>query len=240
MLKQLDDHYSHLRVEVKRLKQQCEDEYISDIEDKLAKNPKCFFSYTKSLKSSNSVPNVIQYQNVTAKDNQSICDVFAKYFQSVYQEPDSDTIPVQPSPSKFKIPQFPPSKIKPVLDKLDHYKVSSPDSIPAIFYKSTSASISLPLSLLYNKSIAEKKFPTVWKESFVTPIHKSGSKTKATNYRPISILCTISKIFERLMFNELYAHTRPKINRSQHGFIVGKSTLTNLIEYSNYVAESIA
>lgn len=107
-------------------------------------------------------------------------------------------------------------------------------------YKKLSGSISLPLSILYNKSLTEGKYPVLWKMSYVTPTFKSGNRSKVENYRPISILCAASKVFERLIFNRLYEHVRKQINPKQHGFVPGKSTQTNLIEYTNFIVESIS
>lgn len=76
--------------------------------------------------------------------------------------------------------------------------------------------------------------------SFISPIFKSGNRSKVENYRPISILCSISKVFERIVFNRLYTHIKECISLSQHGFVSGRSTLTNLLEYVHTVVDSLA
>ncbi len=68
---------------------------------------------------------------------------------------------------------------------------------------------------------------------------KAGSKCKAENYRPISILCAASKIFERLAFNRLYHHVKKYVSADQHGFVPGRSTLSNLLVYVNNVVKFI-
>ncbi len=237
---ELKKTFSYLRKEVKSLTEVCRGRYVNDIETKLAVNSKCFFLYTKSLKTSNSVPKSIEHGNVRTNDRQSVCNLFADYFRSVYQKPDRNQLQRILLAPVFTMPVIQPSEIKVILDKLDKYKASSPDGIPAIFYKSLSASICIPLAILYNKSIDEDKFPALWKESFLMPIYKSGSKLKAANYRPISIICAASKVFERLIFNRLYAHIKQFISKRQHGFVSGRSTQTNLLVYLTDIVDSIS
>lgn len=71
-------------------------------------------------------------------------------------------------------------------------------------------------------------------------VFKSGSKTKVENYRPISVLCAASQIFERLIFSHLYKNFKSKISLFQHGFVAGRSTVTNLLEYVHNVVVGIA
>ena len=61
-----------------------------------------------------------------------------------------------------------------------------------------SAKIIAPSILfIVNKSITSGKFPSVWKEAKVKPLFKAGSKEGVNNYRPISILPTLSKLIEK-------------------------------------------
>ncbi len=55
------------------------------------------------------------------------------------------------------------------------------------------------LTEIFNKSLASGVFPDIWKIALITPIFKSGDRKDVTNYRGISILSLISKIFERLV-----------------------------------------
>lgn len=108
-----------------------------------------------------------------------------------------------------------------------------------IFYINTVNTITLPLSILFNKSIMERQYPPQWKKSIIIPIFKSGNKSLVSNYRPISILSACAKIFDRIMSELLVNQTRHIISTKQHGFVAGKSTLTNLLEYSNFLHTSI-
>lgn len=232
--------FSDLRKQVKQLQFQCERIYASNIEEKLSSNTKCFFSYTKAQRASNSLPNVVSHNDETATDRKSVCNLFADYFASVYQRPDRQIVNGDQCLADFSVSPIEIEEVKSILVKLDQYKVSSPDNIPAVFYKNLSNSISLPLSILFNKSMNEGKYPELWKISYVLPTYKSGNRSKVENYRPISILCAVSKIMERIMFNRLYAHVKDHISAYQHGFVPGKSVQSNLLEFVNFIVESIS
>lgn len=77
------------------------------------------------------------------------------------------------------------------------------------------------------------------KRAFITPIHKGGSKHDIEQYRPISILSALSKLFEKLIHNEIYPFLHGIIIPEQHGFIKKRSTTTNLTVFTNYLFESL-
>ena len=66
--------------------------------------------------------------------------------------------------------------------------------------------ISQSLTKLFNHSLNTSSFPAAWKQANITPVHKKGDRQTITNYRPISLLSNISKVFERLVFNHLYTY----------------------------------
>ena len=70
--------------------------------------------------------------------------------------------------------------------------------------------------------------PHAWKTAHITPVYKSGTKNDVTNYRPISLLSTLSKVLERLVHNAIYPILHNIIKPEQHGFVLGRSTLIEL------------
>ena len=61
--------------------------------------------------------------------------------------------------------------------------------------------------MLFNKSLRSGIFPEMWKEANIHPIYKKkGSQSDPTNYRPISLLSTLSKIMEKIVFKNIYGH----------------------------------
>ena len=119
-----------------------------------------------------------------------------------------------------------------ILNSLDPNKSSGPDKIPIKLLKMCALLIANPLSKLFNKSLESGKFPAVWKKACVTPIYKNkGSSSDPTNYRPISLLPNLSKILEKLVFNQIYQHLMENnlITEKQSGYRPSHGTHIQLI-----------
>ena len=88
------------------------------------------------------------------------------------------------------------------------------------------------LTHIINLSIKSKSFPSIWKKGKVTPIFKVGNNTMPRNYRPITILCAVSKVLERIVHEQLYAFLRTggQLVGSQSGFRKGYSMMTCLVD----------
>lgn len=231
--------FSQKRKEIKREKKKNLFEYQSNIESLIKTNPKSFFSYTKSMRKSNKLPAVMRYKSQTAESMKDTANLFAKYFSGVYAQTHS-TIDFECNNECNEYLQFTEPDILNIIIKLDKSKTNSPDGIPAIFYIQTANSISKALMFLFNKSLKEMVYPNEFKKSIVSPKFKAGDADNIENYRPISILSAISKIYDKLLYHHLSSKTSHLIVQNQHGFTAGKSTTTNLIEYTDYLSNNIA
>ena len=90
-----------------------------------------------------------------------------------------------------------------IIKNMKSSKACGPYSIPTNLLIEFSDQLVHPLASIINMSITEGVFPSFCKEADVCPIHKKSEKTKCENYRPISLLSNISKIFERVMYDRL-------------------------------------
>lgn len=93
----------------------------------------------------------------------------------------------------------------------------------------------MSLRTLFNKSLAESVLPEDWKTANIVPVHKKGEREYAENYRPISLLPIVSKVLERCVFYNIKDHLYTVIKNTQHGFIRGRSCVTNLLEVLDYI-----
>lgn len=230
--------FNDKRREIKHEKKKCLFEYESNVESLITTNPKSFFAYTKSLRKSNSLPAVMHFRDRISENMKETSNLFAEYFSSVYSTTGGiDHLDCNNECNNYF--QIPMADIINVITKLDANKTNSPDGIPSLFYIRTANFISVPLELLFNKSISEMIYPERFKVSFVSPIHKSGDTDNIENYRPISILSAVAKIFDKLIYVHLLSKTSHLISRHQHGFTSGKSTLTNLLKFTDYLSNNM-
>ena len=82
------------------------------------------------------------------------------------------------------------------------------------------------------------QFPEELKNTLIFPVFKKGDPKKILNYRPIAILSSIEKVLERTVYDAVYKHVRPQLSDIQHGFLKGKSTVTNLLDHSHDIIQA--
>ena len=81
------------------------------------------------------------------------------------------------------------------------------------------------------QAVVTSCIPNPWKRAIVTALHRKVPLKDACNYRPISLTCILCKVFEKLLYRHLYStHVRENLSPHQHGFVQGKSCLSNLLE----------
>ena len=90
-------------------------------------------------------------------------------------------------------------------NKLKDGKAPGDDGIIPEFLKKVAKEISVPLGMIYTKSLAEGVVPHEWKTANVTPLFKNGSRSEPGNYRPISLTSHLGKIFEGILKEHNYS-----------------------------------
>ena len=140
--------------------------------------------------------------------------------------------------SKLSSLDFSAKKVASVIASLDPSKATCPDGIPVIVLQKCSPELSPILSKLYKKCVSESCFPSCWKLASVIPAYKnSGERSDPRNYRPISLLSVISKVFECLISTPLVQNLdlHHLFSDSQYGFRAGRSTADVLTAISDRV-----
>ena len=140
-----------------------------------------------------------------SKGNKSI----DHYLNSIQQEPNSCVLRRTTQLEIRKLIVRMPSKTS-----TDH------DQISNVLLKQLNESISFPLEIIFNRSIAEGTFPELMKKAEVIPLYKGKEQDIVINYRPISLLMTISKLLEKMVYSRLYDFLEKKLilYDSQYGF----------------------
>ena len=96
------------------------------------------------------------------------------------------------------------SKVYRLLSSLNPCKSTGIDKIPAKIIRIASPIIANSLTKIFNRAISNESIPSEWKVARVMPLHKKGLRNQLNNYRPISILPIVSKVFEKLIHEQLY------------------------------------
>ncbi len=120
-------------------------------------------------------------------------------------------------------------------------KATSDTNIRALKIASTTTNFNHVLANIVNSSFANGVFPAELKTAKVVPIHKGGSKTDVSNYRPISLLSTFSKIFEKAMHKRVYDFLQQNgsLNEHQYGFRKGRSCEHALLVAQNELLSAL-
>ena len=177
-------------------------------------------------------------------DTKDMANVMNKYFSNI-GEKISQSI-TQPVGEKATLPPIHPKTI--FLQPTDHTEIEKliksmkdtaggRDKISSKVLKAISIYIAEPLAFIFNVCIERAIWPEILKQAVIVPIHKGNDKHEPANYRPISLISNIAKIFEKIVYKRIYEFVQENniIDQNQHGFVKNKGTkdalryLTNII-----------
>lgn len=231
------------RSDQNRLEPRCFLKFIRNVEENVSTRMKEFWQYTKSLRKTNTYPNTFTLADRSETNPQRIADMFADHFSSDFQNaqqsvPSNLTFTPLTTQRLSRVDVVESDVLK-ILKGLDENKGAGTDGINAIFLKNTATSICIPLALLFQNSLNHGTFPDLLKVTKIHPIFKKGNDSLVSNYRPIAILNTIEKVFERLIHDVVYKFVKPHISSNQHAYQKGRSTLTNLAEHELFLSNAL-
>ena len=103
---------------------------------------------------------------------------------------------------------------------------------PALL-KHCAESLTTPIHHLFTLSLRSQSLPQDWRTHCIVPVFKSGDHSSVTNYRPISLLCTISKVLEKVIYQHLFDFLYNRLSAHQFGFIPGRSCLQQLLSFTH-------
>ncbi len=96
-----------------------------------------------------------------------------------------------------------------------------------------------PVHHLFSLSLSLHYIPKEWRIHQVTPIHKSGDRSRVENYRPISLLCTLSKVLERLVYDRTIKFVVSSLSSAQFGFRRQLSSLHQLLSFLTNIYDNV-
>lgn len=238
--------YTTQRSEYKKYARLAYRNYKLEMEQLIDDDPMKFFEFVKTCRNTHDdLPGEMEYNGKRIDTQLDIANSFASHFATAYIQPNSKTANVYNYDEPLLrnlCANFPTIDINEDLvlekiNKLPNNMVSGPDGIPNIFIKKCAHTLLKPITHILRESLKTGFVPDIWKKSYVRPVHKSGIRSKIENYRGVALQCIIPKLLDSIIASHLNFHMKSIIDDSQHGFVKGKSTITNLAEFTSRVIE---
>ena len=132
------------------------------------------------------------------------------------------------------------SDVYKALSCLDIKKAMGIDGIGPNILKHCACALFQPIHHLFKVSLLTAQLPSEWRIHRITPIYKSGDKSLVSNYRPISLLCSVSKVLERLIYDRIIDYLSLSLSPLQFGFLRGKSTLQQLLVFLHNIHNNLS
>ena len=240
------DSYRHVRNKVNALNMQQKKEYYNNkisacqgnmkescktINDLLNKRSKS--SNIDSLKESGS--ETVHRKDIPDTMNSYICLVgkdLADKISTVANPLLSGDFEMNKAKTKFHFRAIEVQEIRVTFATVKTAKSFGIDNISSYVLKLPLPFIEDSLAFMFNTSIQTSMFPDSWKIARVTPIYKNGDRADKSNYRPISVLPVISRLFENFVTNEVYQHMEDTglFSSGQSAYLRLHSTVTHLLK----------
>ena len=235
--------YRELRAKAKTRIRESREIYFSSLDSDLARQPKRFWSFFKLKNKTRTFPETMSSGDDNqlrpqASTPQQIAELFNSYFVSVFTAPSeirtllAHFTSSHPTLNELEIPV---EMVLTSLKQLDINKATGSGRIPVRLLKETAEQISPALIMLFNKSLQLGIFPGDWKLANIVPIFKKGKRDFVENYRHIPLLPVIPRVLERCVLAGLRDHVSHFIIREQHGFLAGRSCVTQLTSVLHYI-----
>jgi len=221
---------------------------------KFKKNPKKTWELLKeaaNLNSSNDSVERLRVNNEDVTDPGLMAEHFNDFFVKIGKEI-SDSIsetdvkpesfmPDLPDLNELELNEIHSTLIRDIIKSFTSKGSLDSDGLSTKLLKNISNEICGPLAHIFNLSVQQGIFPNKLKRSRTVPIFKSGDPTTCDNYRPISLLSTLSKILEKIISVQLVNHLdrNDLLYKHQYGFQRGKSTEHNLVQAFNFIGNAI-
>ncbi|MGB1899487.1 MAG: reverse transcriptase family protein, partial [Candidatus Kariarchaeum pelagius] len=182
------------------------------------------------------LPSEFHINNNRVDDKNEIANHFNKYFLNIGQNLAADinytgnqnftTYLNKTINAEFSFSHVTPNQIEKVVNNLNNKHSSGADGISTIILKKILKPILPALTLIVNQTLSTGIFPDKLKVAKIIPLYKKGDKSIISNYRPISLLPSISKVFERIIYNQLYEYftNNDLFYKNQYGFRKKHST----------------
>lgn len=197
--------------------------------------------FSKSRTKADTIP--LRENGEIVTDEQTVCKIFNTFFQSIGSEIGSpenndgspqeiihhydshssvkmitDSIKGDSNRNTFIFRFVSERDVAKTISSLSVKKAAGYDELPAKFIKMLREELIKPLALLINRCILENEFPNQMKKANISPLYKKKDKLNKDNYRSVNLLPVMSKILERILYDQVYEYMAPLFHKHLSGF----------------------
>ena len=247
------EKYKLYRNKLNHLLRMAEKRHITQLLEKYKSNMKKTWIIMKDIINKNNKPTdckVFKQNNKLITDKVDICNGFNDFFINVGCTLDKKIPRSNTNPLEFMVGTYQQSIfLKPVnqneliliINKMKSNSSPGWDDITSESIKKVHLNLLQPLMHVLNLSLSQGIFPNELKSACVVPIFKNSDRSKFSNYRPVSVLTSLSKIFERVFYNRLleFLTKNDILNSNQFGFKMNHSTHMALILLVDKIVEAL-
>ena len=220
-------------------------DFEKNLASKIKTDNKLFWNYVRTKTKTKSVVSKLEMPNgELSSSDQETANTLNEYFSTVFEiEPDDPLPNFEDRPFHYITDNLiiNENNVEKAVAALKPGKSQGPDLIHPKFLKETKDYIIQPLTTIFQNSLDESLTPLIWKRANVSAIFKKGEKKKPSNYRPISLTSVPCKLMEKLVRDAIVNHMTENnlFSNAQHGFIKGKSCVTQLLEFMEEITQAI-
>uniref|UniRef100_A0A1B6LUT5 Reverse transcriptase domain-containing protein n=1 Tax=Graphocephala atropunctata TaxID=36148 RepID=A0A1B6LUT5_9HEMI len=194
---------------------------------------------------------IVKVSNKIVEDPIVVADSFNKHFTTVAEETLKDNNPQKTADPNHHLTHLEHTlpilslattgEVYGIIRALKPTSSTGIDDLSSRLLKFCAEDLCPPLTQIINKSLIQATIPTNLKVAKVYPLHKKGSKEDMGNFRPISLVPTVSKVLEKVVLTRLMNHLKSNniLPKGQHGFLPGRSTITAVAEIVEHVVDSL-
>ena len=218
---------------IEKAKSHYEEKLVTQIKDE----PKRFYNYARHFSKTSSSIDVLENEGAKITDDAGKAEVLNDFFSSVLtDETPLDSTHYHANDNKnpkniLRDIEFTVDDVRKKLASLKANKASGPDAVNVNVMRQC-LDMDVPLHILFTQSIRTGITPQDWRDANITPLFKKGSRSKANNYRPVSLTSQVVKLLERLVYDHILNNLKINgtISCHQHGFQDQCSCVSQLLE----------
>jgi len=237
--------YIKLRNEFSSLKTETESDFIASLSNK-GKNNKCLWRFVRHLNKVGDMPSLVSGDGSIKETDLEKADCLNEQYVSVFSPASNQELNNYVT-NNFDVNDllglFSKSKIIRWIKKMPSSQSKTPDEIPFTVFKLAPELFASYLELIFLRSFSSGALPLIWKQAFVIPIFKKGSRDDPSNYRPVSLTSCCCKLMEHLITDYIrdFLNQNNILFSGQHGFrplFSCDSQLATLIQYLSSILDS--